>query len=37
MKRIEARVIKNIKEDPSVEECDMWNIGLDFAGQPVFV
>ena len=26
MKTIEARVIKNIKEDPSVEECDIWNI-----------
>ena len=26
MKTIEARVTKNIKEDPSIEECDIWNI-----------
>jgi hypothetical protein len=26
MKTIQARVTKNIKEDPSVEECDIWNI-----------
>jgi hypothetical protein len=26
MKTIQARVIKNIKEDPSIEQCDIWNI-----------
>jgi hypothetical protein len=26
IKTIEARVTKNIKEDPSIEECDVWNI-----------
>jgi hypothetical protein len=26
MKIIEARITKNIKEDPSIEECDIWNI-----------
>ena len=26
MKTIKARVTKNIKEDPSIEECDIWNI-----------
>jgi len=30
MKTIEARVIKNIKEDPSVEECNIWNIEASF-------
>ena len=30
MKTIEARVTKNIKEDPSVEECDVWNIEATF-------
>jgi hypothetical protein len=26
MKTIEARVVKNIKEEPSNECCDVWNI-----------
>jgi hypothetical protein len=26
MKTIEARVVKNIKEEPSNEHCDVWNI-----------
>jgi hypothetical protein len=26
MKTIQARVTKNIKEDPSIEQCDVWNI-----------
>ena len=26
MKTIEARVTRNQKEDPSIEECDIWNI-----------
>jgi hypothetical protein len=30
MKIIEARVTRNIKEDPSVEECDIWNIEATF-------
>ena len=30
MKIIEARITKNIKEDPSVEECDIWNIQATF-------
>jgi hypothetical protein len=30
MKTIEARITKNIKEDPSVEECDIWNILATF-------
>ncbi len=30
MKTIEARITKNIKEDPSVEECDIWNIEASF-------
>jgi hypothetical protein len=30
MKTIEARVIKNIKEDPSIEECNIWNIEASF-------
>ena len=30
MKTIQARVTKNIKEDPSVEECDIWNIEATF-------
>ena len=30
MKTIQARVTKNIKEDPSVEECDVWNIEATF-------
>jgi hypothetical protein len=30
MKIIEARITKNIKEDPSVEECDIWNIQAIF-------
>lgn len=30
MKTIEARVTKNIKEDPSVEDCNIWNIEATF-------
>jgi hypothetical protein len=30
MKIIEARITKNIKEDPSIEECDIWNIEATF-------
>jgi hypothetical protein len=30
MRTIEARVTKNIKEDPSSEECDIWNIEATF-------
>ena len=30
MKTIEARVTKNIKEDPSIEECNVWNIQATF-------
>jgi hypothetical protein len=30
MKTIEARVTRNIKEDPSVRECDIWNIEATF-------
>jgi hypothetical protein len=26
MKTIQARVTRNVKEDPSVEECDVWNV-----------
>jgi hypothetical protein len=26
MKTIPARVTRNVKEDPSVEECDVWNV-----------
>jgi hypothetical protein len=30
MKTIEACVTKNIKEDPSIAECDIWNIQATF-------
>ena len=30
MKTIEARITKNIKEDPSIEQCDIWNIQATF-------
>src|ERR1700689_3900080 len=30
MKTIEARVTTNSKEDPSIEECDIWNIQATF-------
>lgn len=30
MKIIEALITKNIKEDPSFEECDIWNIQATF-------
>ena len=30
MKIIEARITKNIKEDPSIEECDIWNVQATF-------
>ena len=30
MKIIKALVTKNIKEDPSIEECDIWNIQATF-------
>ncbi len=30
MNIIEARVTKNIKEDPSIEECNIWNIQATF-------
>ena len=30
MNTIHARVTKNIKEDPSIEECDIWNIQATF-------
>ncbi len=26
MKTIQARVTRNVKEDPSVEQCDVWNV-----------
>jgi hypothetical protein len=26
MKTIQAKVTRNIKEDPSIEECDLWNV-----------
>jgi hypothetical protein len=26
MKTIQARVTRNLKEDPSIEECDVWNV-----------
>ena len=26
MKTIQARVTRNIKEDPSIEDCDLWNV-----------
>jgi hypothetical protein len=30
MKTVEARVVKNIKEEPSNEHCDVWNIEATF-------
>jgi hypothetical protein len=30
MRTIEARITANLKEDPSVEECDVWNIQATF-------
>jgi hypothetical protein len=30
VKTIEARVVKNIKEEPSNEHCDVWNIEATF-------
>ena len=30
MKIIEARITKNIKENPSIEECDIWNVQATF-------
>jgi hypothetical protein len=30
MKTIEARVVKNIKEEPSNEHCDVWNVEATF-------
>jgi hypothetical protein len=30
MRTIEARITTNLKEDPSVEECDVWNIQATF-------
>jgi hypothetical protein len=30
MKTIEARVIRNIKEQPGIEECNIWNIQATF-------
>jgi len=30
MKTIEARITTNIKEDPSIEQCDIWNIQATF-------
>src|ERR1700736_2081333 len=30
IKTIQARVTKNIKEDPSIEECDIWNVEATF-------
>lgn len=30
MKTIEARITTNIKEDPSIEECNIWNIQATF-------
>jgi hypothetical protein len=30
MKTIEARITTNIKEDPSIEECDIWNLQATF-------
>ena len=34
MKTIEARITKNIKEAPSIEECDIWNIEATFLDRP---
>ena len=28
MKTIQARVTRNVKEDPSAEECDVWNVEI---------
>ena len=33
MKTIQARITKNIKEDPSIEECDIWNIEATLLGR----
>jgi hypothetical protein len=33
MKTIEARVVKNIKEEPSNEFCDVWNIEATVLGK----
>jgi len=30
MKTIEARVTRNIKEQPGIEECNIWNIQATF-------
>lgn len=30
IKTIKARVTRNIKEDPSIEECNIWNIQATF-------
>lgn len=30
MKTIKALVTKNIKEDPSIEKCDIWNVQATF-------
>jgi hypothetical protein len=30
MKTIEARVTRNIKEQPSIKECNIWNIEATF-------
>jgi hypothetical protein len=30
MKTIEARVVRNIKEQPGIEECNIWNIQATF-------
>jgi hypothetical protein len=30
MKTIEARVTRNIKEEPDIEECNIWNIQATF-------
>ena len=30
MKTIEARVTRNIKEQPGIEECNIWNIQASF-------
>jgi hypothetical protein len=34
MKTIEARVIRNIKEQPGIEECNIWNIEAAFLDNP---
>jgi hypothetical protein len=34
MKTIQARVTRNIKEQPGIEECNIWNIQATFLDNP---